>query len=298
MKKIFKNSMVVLAGLTFMIAGCKKATTTNDTTTPEAFYASTDATTRTAVLEDFTGVRCQYCPDGHDRAKVLKDANPKKFIVIATHGGSYATPSGGWMDFTTPVVTGLISQSGLTGYPAGTMNRLPATTMGGTPMTSGGTAMGRGEWAKTATSVNALPAPVNLGGIATWDATAKEVTVRVDMYYTSDETVPTNLNVGLVQDGIISKQSVAGVGTVTTYVQNNVLRSMITGTFGEQVATAATKGTKITKTYKMFVPNVYNVNTVAADGGGASDITKMRVVAYATRGNVNILNGVEIAIKP
>lgn len=294
MKNFFKTSFAILIGLSLTIVSCKKTSTDpGNNIPPETFYASTESTMRMAILEDFTGVRCGYCPDGHLRAQTIKDAYPKKFMVIATHGGSYADPAAGWMDFTTPIANGLITQSKLTGYPAGTMNRLPAASIGATAMTSGGTAMGRGYWAAAADKVMLMPAPVNLGGVATWSAADEEITVRVDMYFTSDETVPTNLNVGLVQDGIPSKQS----GATGSYIQNNVLRSMITGTWGEVVATAATKGTKITKTYKIFVPKVYNPKAVAADGGGASDITQMRVIAYASRGKVDILNGAEIAIK-
>ncbi len=295
MKNIFKSSFAILIGLSLTVVGCKKTSTPDPggNNPPETFYASTSPSMRMAVLEDFTGVRCGYCPDGHVKAQAIKDAYPKKIMIIATHGGSYAAPSPGWMDFTTPFASGLITQSKLTGYPAGTMNRLPAASLGATPMTPGGSAMGRGNWAGAADKVMLMPSPVNLGGVATWSVADEEVTVRVDMYFTSDETVPTNLYVGLVQDGIPSKQS----GATGTYIQNNVLRSMITGSWGEEVATAATKGTKITKTYKMVVPKVYNPNAVAADGGGASDITKMRVIAYASRGKEDILNGVEIAIK-
>lgn len=290
MKKLFKTSLLILAAVSITLVGCKKEETKKEET-PETFYASTTATTKVAVLEDFTGVRCGYCPDGHVRAKAMKDANPTKVIVIAVHGGSYAAPAAGWMDFTTPMAAAFIAQAKVSGYPAGTINRRPAAELGATAQIAGGMAMSRGSWATSGTVVQAEAAPVNLGGTATWNEASRELTIKVDMYFTSDETVATNLNVALLQDGIPSKQSGAATNP---YMQDNVLRGMPTGTWGEVVATAATKGTKVSKTYVMAIPTEYGSGP---DGGGLADITKMRVAVFAARGQANILNGVEIAIK-
>lgn len=57
---------------------------------------------KNVVLEEFTGIHCQYCPDGHRRAQELKDAHPDDVIIINIHTGSFANPDPGQPDFRTP----------------------------------------------------------------------------------------------------------------------------------------------------------------------------------------------------
>lgn len=45
------------------------------------FMASKTKQNRVCLLEDFCGVRCDFCPDGHARAKAIAEANPGKFII-------------------------------------------------------------------------------------------------------------------------------------------------------------------------------------------------------------------------
>lgn len=259
--------------------------------------APTTAMNRVAVLEDFTGVRCGYCPDGHVKAKAVADANPGKFIIIAVHGGSYATPAAGWMNFTTPQASGLISQAKVTGYPAGTISRKVAADLGVSPQSAGGMAMSRGSWAAAAASVMAMPAPVNLGAKATYDAGTKMLKVQVDLYYTGDESsVVNNLNVALVQDKLMSKQS--GDPTPSDpYEQNHVLRQFLTtGTYGENISEARTVGSKVSKTYELLLPDFYN-GSDPVTGGGAVVINDLKVVAFVTRGQVDITNAIEVDVQ-
>ncbi|MEZ4804839.1 MAG: hypothetical protein R2852_04995 [Bacteroidia bacterium] len=171
------------------------------------FLASTEPMNEVALLEDFTGVRCGYCPDGHVRAKAAADANPGKFIIMAVHAGGYAAPATGWANFTTAYGDALIAQSSVAGYPAGTINRMLCSDLGVTPQKPGGRAMSRGSWAAAGNKVNSMPAPVNIGAKATFDEGSRVLTVKVDLYYTADVAGVNNLNVALLQDGLFSKQS-------------------------------------------------------------------------------------------
>ena len=46
---------------------------------------STTAENRNVVLEEFTGIYCTFCPDGHKRANELKADNPGRVAVSYTH---------------------------------------------------------------------------------------------------------------------------------------------------------------------------------------------------------------------
>ncbi|MBN8572914.1 MAG: hypothetical protein J0M05_03290, partial [Candidatus Kapabacteria bacterium] len=62
---------------------------------------STQKLNRTVVLEDFTGVRCGYCPEGHVIAADIKKNSPVgSVILINIHVGPFASPMDGYPDFT------------------------------------------------------------------------------------------------------------------------------------------------------------------------------------------------------
>tara|TARA_R110002049_G_scaffold305714_4_gene503062 strand:- start:1885 stop:2829 length:945 start_codon:yes stop_codon:yes gene_type:complete len=256
------------------------------------FLASTDSTGRVAVLEDFTGVRCGFCPDGHDVAKTIEQQLGDKFIVIAVHGGSYAQPSPGWMDFTTPFAQGLIDQAQVSGYPAGQLNRKLASDLGVSPQRNG-MAMGRGSWKSAAEAVIQLPAPVNIGAKATWNSDSTEISIKVDAYYTAEETMANNINIALLQSGISSRQS--GGSPEQGYIQNHVLRDLITGQWGAPITSATDKDAKVSETFSYTLPADYNGS--GPDGGGPIVQSDMDIVVFITRGNSDILNAIEIDIE-
>lgn len=279
MKKIiwlFLGLFIILS------AACKKEDQVKD-----EFLASTTLQKKAAVLEEFTGVRCGYCPDGHAIGQALLDNNPGKVVLVNVHTGSYAEPQSGWPNFTTPFGSALLSQSGVSGFPAGTMNRHKFTGSQYN-VQSNGLAMGRGGWTAAAQTIMQEDAPVNIGAKATYDATTRLLTVKVDLYYTAAETTANNINVALLQNGIIGKQSGGG----DTYVHNHMLRAFVTGQWGDPVPAASTAvGSKYTKTFTYTVPNDINGATIPP-GGGAIDMSKCDIAVYVARGQVEILNGI------
>ena len=45
---------------------------------------------KNVVLEELTGINCQYCPDGHKLAQQLSDANPGRVVLVNIHAGGFA----------------------------------------------------------------------------------------------------------------------------------------------------------------------------------------------------------------
>lgn len=183
-------------------------------------------------------------------------------------------------------------QSNLSGYPAGTISRVKAADLGVTPQ-NGGTAMSRSFWKTAAQAVLAMPSPVNVGAMAEYNSSTKELTVNVDAYYTADETAANNINVAFLQSKLMSKQS----GDPTSgdlYEQNHVLRNLLTGQWGDVVTETKTTGTKVRKTYTYPVPADYN--GTAVEGGGAVVIENCSVVVFISRGKTDVLTAVEIPI--
>jgi hypothetical protein len=279
-----------------VVSSCKKndsSTTVNPPTDNNTFLAPTVQLKKNAVLENFTGVRCQYGIEGLTIINTLETNFPGKIIVISLHTGTYATPAATWPNFTNTFGDSIAAQSQLTDYPAANLNR---KIFGGWSMTAGGTAMGRGYWTNATTQVIAENAPVNIGAIATYNATTKILTVKVDLYYTADETAVNNINVAFLQNAIVGNQMNTD-GTYSEYIHNNVLRYLLCGQSGDAVPAASTKtGTKYSKTYTYTVPDDYNGASIPP-GGGAVYIPNCDVVVFVGRGQGEILNGIKVKVK-
>ena len=65
-------------------------------------FVSTTPENKNIVLEEFTGIHCVYCPDGHLQAQNLYNANPGDVVLVNIHTGSYANPNAGEPDFKRP----------------------------------------------------------------------------------------------------------------------------------------------------------------------------------------------------
>lgn len=289
MKQLFTT--ILFLSILVTHSGCRK----DKNETDGEFLAPTAPMSRMAVLEDFTGVRCSMCPDGHLVAWVINNKfHPDSLITLAHHAGYFANPTTGWPNFTTPYGNALIEQAKVASYPAGTINRMKCSDLGVREQKPGGYAMSRGEWIPSVDTVITLPAPVNLGAKATYDPATRKLSIKVDVYYTSGVGTPNRLNVFLLQDHIFSKQE-NGTPDPDHYEQNHVVRDFITGQWGDGITESASQGTKITRKYTYTVPKDYN--GLGLEGGGAVVIDDLKIVAFVTNGQTDILNAVEVDVE-
>lgn len=241
---------------------------------------STDPQLRNVILEEFTGIHCGYCPDGHKIATELAASNPGRVFLINIHAGGYAVPKAGEPDLRTTEGEQIDNAAGVTGYPAGSVNRSTSPW-----------AMNRGQWVSVATS-QILPniSPVNVAVKAEVDFDTRELTATVEYYYTSNSPLQTNyLTVVLTQSGILGYQSDYGnynpdnwVGD--QYSHNHALRMVLSdgGAFGESI-TETTAGTFGTKTYKTILPETIKDIDV--------NLVNLNVTAFVSESQANIYSG-------
>ena len=64
-------------------------------------FVSTLPENKNVVLEEFTGIYCTFCPDGHVQAQAIYNQNPNDVVLINIHTGGYASPNAGDPDFQT-----------------------------------------------------------------------------------------------------------------------------------------------------------------------------------------------------
>lgn len=236
----------------------------------------TDPTPKNALLEEYTGIHCTYCPDGHAIAQSILDNNPGRACVIAIHQGSFASPSAGEPDYRTAFGDALAGQTGLTGYPSGTVNRHVFT--GST------TALNRGSWSASCDQIMQEMSPVNIGIASSYNAASRELSIQVELYYTADAPASSNfINVALIQDSVYGPQTGGGAGS--NYRHMHMLRHLITGQWGDEVSTT-TAGSLVSRTYSYTVPEAYN-NVPAV-------VEHMKVVVFVAEDHQEVYTADEV----
>lgn len=241
---------------------------------------------RNVILEEYTGIYCGFCPDGHRIGSEYADANPEDVFLINIHTGSYANPSGGDPDYRTSFGPALMGQTDLAGFPAGTINR---HVFAGYSQISG-TAQSRGSWVTTGNQILAQSSYVNIAADASIDGATREMTVDLEAYFTgSGAPSSMKINVAVVQNNIAGYQSgmsynpsqINGDGT---YNHQHMLRHLITGQWGDEITTT-TMGTLVEKTYTWTVPAALNgIELVLSD---------LKVIVFISEGNQEIITGAE-----
>ena len=215
-------------------------------------WVSTAPQNKKVVIEEFTGLHCTFCPDGHKTANALVTANPGNVFTVNIHSGGYATPATGEPDMRTTEGDAIDDASGLGGYPAASVNRYR------TPRVEPGN---RASWAASVNSQLAESAAANAYVKSYFDRTTNELTTEVEVYYTANSATSTNkLTVMLLQDDILGPQTGGTqfypenfVGD--DYIHNHVLRDVISGggAWGEVIDTT-TQGTYYYKKYITTLP--------------------------------------------
>ena len=248
---------------------------------------STNPENKNAILEEFTGMYCTFCPDGHVIAQQIKNLYPNNVFLLNLHTGGYAIPSSpNDPDFTIPENDSIADISNVAGYPAGTINRYQF------PMTQGGgTAMSRGDWLDAAVMVMSQQSYLNVGILAEHDTLTDYINITTEVYYTDSLPTdgfgfqPTNyLNIVLTQDSVLGPQIGAQNwnpnGIVPgpwqpTYSHQHMVREYITGQWGMPLNNMLVyPGDLFTNTFTYAIPN--NINDIIFD------ISNIKVVAFVT----------------
>ncbi|NQV78145.1 MAG: T9SS type A sorting domain-containing protein [Lutibacter sp.] len=240
---------------------------------------STSPENKKVILEEFTGIHCVYCPQGHAIAQAIQNANPGNAFLVNIHVGSYANPGSGEPDFRTPYGTAIANQSGLIGYPAGTVNRrnFPGLEQGA----SGTTAMSRGQWTSAANQILGQGSYVNVGVEADINVQTNELTVHMEGYYTGDSPESTNLlNIALLQNNTKGPQTGGNMGNEYNHMHRLV--EMITGQWGMTIP-VTTSGTFVDETFTYPIPADYN--------GVLVELADLEVVAFITETHQQIASG-------
>ncbi len=240
------------------------------------------------VLEEFTGIKCGNCPAGHTEAANIVSANPGRVHVIALppSNSNYTNPSGtAGTDFRRPFTDAFYTASYCS--PGNGSRFMPSAFINRKLGTDGNILQGRTNWSPMTTTALAETPDLNVAVKSVHDATAKTLTVDVQVYYTSDVSTNNAIYVMLTEDDLTSDyQSGSSASASNPYTYKHTFRENIsTGQWGDAITGPTTTGSLFTKQYVFDLTN-------ATD---PIDMEKAHVVAYvvdASSSNKEVLNGI------
>ena len=202
---------------------------------------STVVEKKTAVLEEFTGNYCTYCPAGHKIEDQI-DANASlKAITIKIQTGDFSGTDpifGGTLE--TPDGEAVATAFATASYPNGSVSRRAAYK-----------GLARGSWLNAVQTINTEDAPVNLYMQSAVDVTTRQITGSVEYYYTGTQPDATNkLVIGYYQDNIPAFQYDPGFYPSQFYILSeeiyqfdHAFRGMINGVTGAVIPTSSASST-------------------------------------------------------
>lgn len=210
---------------------------------------STEIQNRHAVLEEFTGIHCVYCPQGHKIAASLLEEFPDQVEVISIHYGSYAYAQyEDQPDFITEAGNTIGNYFGPSSFPIGMVNRREY---------DGRVCTSRNQWEDQVKQYIAETTPVNLWSASTYDVNTGLLSIDVEGYVQTldeDSKNPLYLAVALTQDSILGPQQGGLMGD--EYPHNHVLRDYLTPVWGDALGLYS-KGSYFKRHYEYQVPASY-----------------------------------------
>ncbi len=221
------------------------------------------------LLEEYTGIKCVYCPTGSQIARNLKTVYGDTLILMEVHCGEFAIPdaTGNYTaDYRTTAGTTFDTQFGMSnaGLPDGMVNRFGYPTAAHILYSS--------NWGSSVVTAKQKPVTVALQIINQYQAPLLKTHIKTT--FKANLTKNLMLSVFVLEDSIVSpqKNSNAAIGTtpvILDYVHKHVLRNAINSTWGAELATIAVpvvQDSSIIKSYSYTINpawNAQNCNVVA-----------------------------------
>lgn len=281
----------------YAIKGCMDTMAINyDINAEEAdetctYIAPSEKQKRTVLLEEFTGVRCQSCPCGHAFVEEYKSMNPGKLISIgiqtsSTTYGPPVTPSA--EDLRTTFSQAIEANAGRFALPTGSFNRGPYGEEGSPQAV----VLTRQNWFDVADAISAEDAEINLGALTKYDEGSRNLEITVEAYFTTDLVNDFYINVVIVENDLevpqVKLNPVCDFSSRATidygYIHHDVLRTFVTGQWGEFITSSANTGDRIRKQFSITLDNGWNPDNC-------------KVIIFASQERSMVYNAIEVGVK-
>lgn len=240
---------------------------------------------RRVLMEEFTGVSCPPCPNGHIKIAAIETQYPERFIAVgfSPFGVPQAEPvhNLSQYDFRTQEGTSLKGDFGVANLPAAVIDRVE----GGTGYT-----VDVLSWSSFVDTRMAVPTKVNLHLSSVYNPGTREAEVTVRAHYTAGVSGKQVLTLLLLENNIVDAQK-NGLNIDTFYNHKHVFRKMYTPYVGSpMIDSIANKepGRVYERRFKIQVDQAWNPDNC-------------KLVAYISNnepGDKEVQQAEEIKLKP
>lgn len=241
--------------------------------TAAAWNVTTEPTKRNALIEEFTGIHCMNCPDGHHIAAAIINLHEGDVYTVAYHSGYFSGAYPGEPNFVTETGQAIHDRFDVSSYPSAVVNRMDL---------GNGVVQGRGSWGPSCREVGKLNSPVNIWASSAYDADSRKFSIDVEGYMTEGMNDP-RINVFLLQNEVLGPQAGGQLGD--EYPHRHMFRTRLTGSdFGDPIAE---KGEKeyFSKNYSYVLPD--------AIGDVATDPVNTVFLVFVTEGETEVVKVAE-----
>ena len=216
--------------------------------------------TQAFLIEEFTGVRCVNCPQGHEVVAEILELYPNVVQAVGIHAGSLATPyPESTHDFRTDGGDYIHDFFNVSGTPSVMINRhffMPDFSM---------VLYNKSQWQEKLEQLmeQNSEAPINLYVYHTFDETTRIVNVYVQTIFTQslDANIDYKLSVAISENDIIDRQ-ITEDGLVENYTHKHVLRHTLSPNEAWTIGSTAQNTVFVKALTPFVVPNDWNIENL------------------------------------
>ena len=257
-----KKSAIIIASLAviFAMASCDKLkepyiiesnVTPSDTIPLVASDTANFDGKVVVLLEDYTGVKCNNCPEAGNLALQLQEQNEGHLVVLGVHPKSaLQNPAGGFPDFRTDDGNEWNNYFNIAAYPNGLVNRT-------------GGVLGSAQWTSAVNNIIGNDAPIRLIVKTEFDDATRELKVSIHSKFLIDvASNDVRLTTCMMEDKIVGKQ-VTPNGVDENYVHRHVFRGTADNqTWGRVLSSAESisEGSNFITNMKFTLSDDYNAD--------------------------------------
>ena len=203
------------------------------------------------LLEDYTGVKCNNCPEAGALALQLQEQNEGHLVVLGVHPKSaLQNPAGGFPDFRTDDGNEWNNYFNIAAYPNGLVNRT-------------GGVLGSAQWTSAVNNIIGNDAPIRLIVKTEFDDATRELKVSIHSKFLIDvASNDVRLTTCMMEDKIVGKQ-VTPNGVDENYVHRHVFRGTADNqTWGRVLSSAESisEGSNFITNMKFTLSDDYNAD--------------------------------------
>ena len=259
-----KKSAIIIASLAviFAMASCDKLkepyiiesnVTPSDTIPLVASDTANFDGKIVVLLEDYTGVKCNNCPEAGALALQLQEQNEGHLVVLGVHPKSaLQNPAGGFPDFRTDDGNEWNNYFNIAAYPNGLVNRT-------------GGVLGSAQWTSAVNNIIGNDAPVRLIVKTEFDDATRELKVSIhSKFLINVASNDVRLTTCMMEDRIVGKQ-VTPNGVDENYVHRHVFRGTADNqTWGRVLSSAESisEGSNFITNMKFTLSDDYNTDEI------------------------------------